>query len=175
MRQAERHAGRAAGTGTGCRRDAVSAIALQFTTEADPVSALIRAFSHGAFSHVDAVLPDGNLLGARADGGVQARPPGYAPFTRLLRVALSATDDQAAAFHHFLDAQRGRPYDLRAIAAFAADRDWRRPDSWFCSELQCAALEAAGWLRHRLATPANRITPADLLLLCSAFVDVAVA
>jgi hypothetical protein len=151
----------------------VSALTLQFSTEADPVSALIRAFSHGPFSHVDAVLSDGRLLGARADGGVQARAGGYAPFSRVLRVALPAHDDQAARFHDFLTAQLGRPYDLRAIAAFAVDRDWRRPDAWFCSELQCAALEAAGWFAHPIATPANRVTPADLLLLCSAFVEVA--
>jgi hypothetical protein len=82
MRQAERQAGGAAGRG-----DAASpVIALQFSTEADPVSALIRAFSHGPFSHVDAVLPDGRLLGARADGGVQARATGYAPFSRVLRI-----------------------------------------------------------------------------------------
>jgi hypothetical protein len=146
-------------------------IALQFSTEADPISALIRAFGHGPFSHVDAVLPDG-LLGARADGGVQIRPVGYAPFSRVLRVELPATPEQAAAASVFLRAPVGKPYDDLAIAAFAADRNWRDDAAWFCSELQSAMLESIGWFPHTLATPANRLTPDDLLLLCSAFTDV---
>jgi hypothetical protein len=150
-------------------------ISLQFSTEADAISALSRAFSHGPFSHVDAVLGDGGLLGARLDGGVRIRHAGYAAFSRLLRVDLPSTDAQSAAFHGFLSDQLGKPYDPLAIAAFAANRDWRQPGHWFCSELIAAALEAADWFGHALATPANRVTPDDLLLVCSAFVDVTLA
>lgn len=153
-------------------------IRLQFSTQNDPVSALIRAFGHGPFSHVDAVIEASTgtaglgLVGARTDGGVQVRPLAYAPFSRVLGVLLPATDVQTVAFYGFMRAQVGKPYDHRAIAAFAVDRDWRTREAWFCSELVTAALEAAGWFSHTLATPANRVTPDDLLLLCSAFVDV---
>jgi hypothetical protein len=54
----------------------------------------------------------------------------------------------------------------------APDRDWRKPDSWFCSELVTAALQAAGWFTRPLATATNRFTPSDLLLVLSALVAV---
>jgi hypothetical protein len=107
------------------------------------------------------------LLGARSDGGVLIRPSNYAPFSRTQRVTLPATDEQTDAFHAFLQAQVGKKYDMTAIVAFAFDRDWREDDSWFCSELQAAALEAAK-IVHPLSTPANKIYPAALLFMSSA-------
>ena len=72
------------------------------------------------------------------------------------------------AFYAFLKTQIGKPYDHSAILGFALDRDWRQSDSWFCSELVAAALEKAGYFSFCLAAPANKITPADLLLALSA-------
>lgn len=118
-------------------------------------------------------MPDGSLLGARSDkvggkpAGVQVRPDGYEAWSRIERVSLQATPEQEAKFRTFLTAQIGKPYDSLAIAAFAVGRDWREPDSWFCSELQAAALEASGWLPRPLASVANEITPRDLLLVVS--------
>ena len=150
----------------------MSNIALQFAAQNDALSRAICAFDHGWPSHVDAVMPGGRLLGARADGGVKLRTANYARFARVLRVAIPAADDVSARFYAFLNAQLGKPYDFEAIAAFALDRDWRKPDSWFCSELVAAALQAAGWFAHPLATASNRITPSDLLLVLSPFVTV---
>ena len=158
----------------------MTAIILQFSYQRDLGADLIKYFGHGAgFSHVDAVLPDGSLLGARSDvcqgvpPGVQIRPPLYADFARTLRVSLDATDTQLHGFNNFLQGQIGKPYDMEAIIGFAVGRDWRAPDSWFCSELQGAALEACGWFPFALATPANKLDPDDLLLALSARVKVA--
>ena len=150
----------------------MSNIVLQFAAQNDALSRAICAFDHGWPSHVDAVMPDGWLLGARADGGVRLRVKDYARFSRVLRVELPAADDVAAKFHAFLTAQLGKPYDFESIAAFAVGRNWQKPDSWFCSELAAAALQAAGWFAHPLATTTNRITTSDLLLVLSAFVTV---
>ena len=147
-------------------------IVLQFAAQSDTLSLAVRAFDHGWYSHVDAIMPDGTLLGARADGGVRRRLKDYARFSRALRVELPATDDVAAKFYAFLTAQLGKPYDFEAIAAFVVGRNWQKPDSWFCSELVAAALQAAGWFAHPLATATNRITPSDLLLVLSAFVAI---
>jgi hypothetical protein len=154
------------------------AITIQLSALDDVGSVAIRAFSHGPYSHVDAVLPDGNLLGARSDqigdvpAGVQVRKPGYADFSALRHVVLPTTVDCEAAFYAFLQTQTGKPYDHSAILGFALDRDWREPDSWFCSELIAAALEKAAYFSFSLAAPANKITPADLLLALSATANV---
>ena len=144
---------------------------LRFVTGDDFVSRAIRAGEYGFWaSHVEAQMPDGTLLGAHLDGGVEARPAGYdqGEFTRELYVHLPATTPQDDAFHAFLRAQIGKPYDLTAIEALALGRDWTTPDSWFCSELQAAALRTCGWFASDLATQAAKITPRDLLLMLSA-------
>ena len=65
-------------------------IKLQFSRSTELVSRLIAMACRSPFSHVDIVLPDGNLLGASdspdapvLEGnpkGVAIRPPNYQPF-----------------------------------------------------------------------------------------------
>jgi hypothetical protein len=144
-------------------------IPIRFVTSSDPVSAGIRAMEYGFWaSHVEAIMPDGRLLGAHFQGGVMARPKGYDGTTRVREVIVPvpATPEQEEAFWAFLNAQLGKPYDDTAILAFLVNRDWQEPDSWFCSELIAAALMTAGILLP-LATQANKITPRDVLLILS--------
>jgi len=151
-------------------------ITIRFVTGHDPVSDGIRAFEYGFWAtHVEALMPDGTLLGAHAQGGVQARPNGYdkTEFTRELYVSIPATPAQTDAFHSFLRAQVGKPYDFRAIAGLALQRDWQSEDSWFCSELQAAALCHCGVFPPHLATEFNRVTPRDVLLIVSSRLDLA--
>jgi uncharacterized protein YycO len=141
-------------------------ISLQFVTQKSLGSSLIRWGTHSDFSHVDVVLFDGRLLGARNDTavpGVCIRPANYAPFTRRQTVIVPTQEDRA--FYSFLVDQLGKPYDWKAIVGFAVDRNWRDPDSWFCSELVAAALEAAKIVK--VQTPANRISPNDVFLLAA--------
>lgn len=147
-------------------------IVLQFCAARGLESRAIEWFGHGWCSHVDSVLEDGSLLGARMDGGVAIRQPGYATFSRTERVILPTTPEIAAAYHAFLMAQIGKRYDVDGIVAFVVGRDWRDPTRWFCSELVAAGLETSGYFPYPLATPANRLTPPDLLLACSARVRV---
>jgi hypothetical protein len=155
-------------------------IVLHFSAQADLGSELIRWFSHGAYSHVDSALPDGRLVGARSDvclgipAGVQVRPPGYAGFSRVLRIDLPADDNVTNAYYRLLAAEIGKPYDMRAIAGFASGRDWREGGAWFCSELSTAMLERSGWFPFPLATPANKMDPDDELLAVSARVGLIV-
>ncbi len=132
-----------------------------------PVSNTIAWFSGGDFAHVDAVLSDGRLLGARLDNGVQIREPNYQKWAKKVVFTLPVTPEKDAAWLSFLMAQIGKPYDKTAIWGFAAGRDWREPDSWFCSELAAAALEQAGACPV-LYTPANKITPSGFATVLSA-------
>lgn len=139
-------------------------------------SGLISWFG-GDFSHADAIMPDGTLLGARSDSipdgyprGVQKRPGPPKPYENVMRsvtFTLSSTDQQAKDFYGFLIEQIGKPYDKTAIIAFALDRDWREQDSWFCSELIAAALEVSG-LCPKLYLADSKITPGHLALVLSA-------
>ena len=153
-------------------------IRLQFVCEAALSSQAIAWFSAGHFSHVDAVLPDGRLLGARDDSvggqppGVRIRPPNYVRWSRRVVMTVPASPAQAMEFYAFLYSQLGRPYDRAAIWAFAFNRDWREHDSWICSELQSAAGEHAGIL-PRLYLAANKITPVACALAFSAVGGVA--
>jgi hypothetical protein len=139
---------------------------LQFSAGDGLASEAIRRFSRGWPTHVDVVVPDG-LLGARLDGGVKIREPGYAVFNRTLTVRLASTAEQEVRFTSFLYSQLGKPYDSEAIAGLALGRDWRDDSKWFCSELIAAALEVSGWLPKPLAFASHEITPRDLLLVVS--------
>jgi uncharacterized protein YycO len=153
-------------------------IQLQFVCEAALSSQAIAWFSAGHFSHVDAVLPDGRLLGARDDAvggqppGVRIRPPNYVKWSRRVGMTVPASPEQVTAWHSFLIDQLGKPYDSAAIWAFAFNRNWREADSWICSELQSAAGEHSG-IMPRLYLAANKITPVACALAFSAVGGVA--
>jgi uncharacterized protein YycO len=148
-------------------------VRLQFVCEAALSSQAIAWFSAGHFSHVDAMLPDGSLLGARSDSvggkppGVQVRPQGYVKWQRRVVMTVPATDQQAVLFYSFLNRQVGKPYDSEAIWAFVFNRDWRQQDSWICSELVSAAGEEAA-IFQKLYLAANKITPVSCALAYSA-------
>lgn len=148
-------------------------IYLQFVRQAALTSDLIAWLSQGHVSHVDCVLPNGNLLGSRSDRvggkpvGVQIRPPDYEKFILKEVLTVPAKPKQERDFYTFLDAQLGKPYDHAAIWGFVTGRNWRDDDSWICSELQAAGLEAAG-IVPPLYLAANKISPGSLALAVSA-------
>jgi hypothetical protein len=154
-------------------------ITLQFVREAHMASGLIAWFGAGEFSHVDAVFPDGRLLGARhrpiggTEGGVQIRPADYSTFVRRVVMEVPCSDEQEQGFYGYLRNQVGKPYDSSAIWGFVTGRDWRNPERWICSELLPAAAEFVHIL-PRLYVPANKITPVGCCLAFSAIGGVVV-
>ena len=147
-------------------------IQIRFVTCGDAVSDGIRAFEYGFWAtHVEALMPEGVLLGAHAAGGVQARPRDYdkSEFTRELYISIPATAAQMEAFHSFLRAQVGKPYDFLAIAGIALQRDWRMEDSWICSELIASALTQpqVDIFPSHIAAEFNHVTPRDVRLIAS--------
>lgn len=155
----------------------MGAIVLQFVGGSGFGSGMIKWFGHGAYSHVDAVLSDGTLLGARNDdiddvpAGVQIRAASYVENESVRRITLPATDEQEAAFYAFMRAQIGKPYNRIGIYAFAVNASWSSVGAWFCSQVVTAALQASKWMRD-LSEPPNKIDPDDLLLIISALVPV---
>lgn len=154
----------------------MSEIVLQFVSGENTGAKLIEWFSQGEVSHVDAVLPGykGDLLGARSETigsvppGVQIRPANYAAWNKVVRVVLPAPEAMVTEFYNSLMPELGKPYDEEAILAFIAGRNWRDPCAWFCSEVIGFKLEACKYFPWPLATPANKLTPAGLMLATSA-------
>lgn len=152
-------------------------IVMQFVGNDSWGSRLIKWFDHGDYSHVDTVMPDGSLLGARNNvisgipAGVQIRPASYVEGYISKRVSIPCADSQADVYYDFVQTQIGKPYDQLAIVAFAIGRNWRNDSAWFCSELNSSALEKSGVV-NRLIAPANKIAPNGLLLVLSALVQI---
>jgi len=148
-------------------------IVLQFVEGSGFGAALIKWYDRGQYSHVDTVLPDGTLLGARDDSigsiaaGVQIRPASYVAGETVRRVILPVTDAQETAYYAFLQAQIGKPYNELAIAAFAAGTTWSSPNSWFCSMLVAYGLQLIK-VFNTLSEDATKVAPDTLLLLISA-------
>ena len=145
-------------------------IILQFSTQKNIGSKILHVFDHIWCSHVDAVLPEGGLLGAKWHGGVTIRP--NKGFVKKLVVELPTTAEIETRFYDFLKLQLGKPYDWQGILAFVVDRHWDEDDSWFCSELIGAALQYSGFLPYKLFSTANKITPQDLMVMCNMFVEI---
>lgn len=152
----------------------MSAIRLQYSTESGIGSALIRWWTDSRWSHVDAVLPDGSLLGARPDypvggqTGVQIRPANYAAFTG--RLVVQVETPRADAFYNVLRRQIGKPYDTAGVLDFVFDQDGNvlTPHGFFCDALMIAPAEWVRVFPHRLAVPFRKIAPGASLLAFSA-------
>jgi hypothetical protein len=157
-------------------------IKLQFSRSTENISKLIAWACRSPFSHVDAVLDDGNLLGASDSpnapvitgnpSGVAIRPPDYQPFAirRIAHVYVPARVE--ARFYDILRSQLGEPFDNSAMhAVFSSHvsdpRDWKDESAWFCSELKAWSFEEAGALDVPPLISKNRVTPPDLLLIIS--------
>jgi hypothetical protein len=140
----------------------------------DLSSKLIGYFGAGYFSHVDVRDEEGWWWGARSDEvyadkrywpkGFQCRPPDYNATEELWEFTLEVTEEQYQAFWRFTKDQERKPYDWRAIIAFALPfavrRNWRDPAQWFCSEEQTGACEAAG-IFSKLWERVTRVTPGE--------------
>jgi hypothetical protein len=145
----------------------VAKIELLFSRRVHPGSAVIRAFTWSAWSHVD-VLDSATryerLFGATAKDGVQWGKT-EDRIDHASRYAFASVDTdvhpvQLASFWMFLGRQEGKAYDWSAVFGIGIHRDWAEDDKWFCSELVAAAFGHVGIeLAHKKL---NRVTPQDL-------------
>jgi hypothetical protein len=140
-------------------------IILRFVHATDIVSDGILVDTGGKYSHVEAVTPEGKLLGAHASGGVLARPSDYdaGKFDRERFLHLTAADEaMAAKFYHYLNAVIGEPYDFGAIAGFVSHLDVHQKHRVICSALQALALRWCEYFPVVLPVPAHELSPRDL-------------
>src|SRR5689334_23278551 len=124
----------------------------QFSTSAALASKIIRVLTCSLWSHVDLILPGEGLLGVSGSdksikdpGGVILRPFNAWPYLDKPKVArVACSQDVADKTTDFVRSQINQPFDKKALWNFLRDRcgnpdanrNWRDPNQWFCSELQ---------------------------------------
>lgn len=138
-----------------------AALRWQFVLGEDLSSQLISWYGqgYGGWSHVDLILPDGHLLGARSDRvggappGVQIRTPDYAKWKRRTVLTLPCSPVQASTAVNFAVSQVGTQYDGMDILGFILGRELATKGRWICSALQLVVAETAAVIPHLHVTP----------------------
>ena len=163
-------------------RHLVELIRLRLRAGSDCPSRAIAWWGNGfhGFSHVDLLLPSGELLGARSDlithkgvvypAGVQIRPWDYEPDIRSAIVIFKSTRAQAAIWEAWARSKIGADYDRRNIVDLITGRRPKLNTGRFiCSafgtdSLQLPLLE----LLPPLPVPPQQVTPDSLFIACVA-------
>lgn len=120
--------------------------------------------------HVDFVTPDGTLIGAHINGGVQERKPDYEKFGLRIQVTIPATEDQAAAALAYARSKIGTAYDSKDIAGIAFG-DARLHDSskLICSCLGSDIVDNSQYRIVRVAKDHWQVSPEELRIALTAF------
>lgn len=145
-------------------------IGLQFVLGSGWSSRLISWWGsgYGGYSHVDAILADGSLLGARSDSvggqppGVRIRPPAYEKWVRRCVVWMPASAQQASNWEKFLREQVGMGYDKSDILGLIIGKPLMSQGHWICSALQHEALHKIAIFPDMPQTPQQ--VPPNMLL-----------
>lgn len=144
-------------------------IAYSFVQSNDPIGRIIQAYERGPWSHVDCVLQDGSLLGARSDSvggkppGVQIRPPDYENWPARDVVELECDQSVSDNWSAFLTHQIGKPYaTIDLLVEYLTGSGGGDPNGdWWCSKMAARAGEISLWLPKPIGLGVNAITPAD--------------
>lgn len=156
-------------------------IVVQGSLEKALASEALAYFSMGGthgISHMDSVMDDGTLFGARDDHvggkppGLEKRPPGYATFIRRVVAHIPGTILQQQGYWAFLDSQEHKPYDEMDIWRFAENKDANPNGQWFCNAVVITALQSVDLLRSPLYLAPQKLTPVAAMVLITSIAGV---
>jgi hypothetical protein len=126
----------------------------------------IDKLTRAEISHVDFVTPEGTLIGAHIEGGVQERPADYAKFGLRIRVTFPVTDDQADAALAYARSKIGTRYDAEGILGIAiGDSRLHNAHDLICS---CLGSNIVDNEQYRIVWVANDhwlVTPNELRMV----------
>lgn len=147
-------------------------IILRFVASKGASSAVIRWAENYEYSHVEAVTPNGNYLGALFDGGVAERPSNYdaGEWTAQAFWTYPADTTETNAWVTWLRSKIGVPYDWEAIVGFAVRESLHERQHIICSALQSGALTLPVNILRSVVVPWHEMSPRDLAIACSALV-----
>lgn len=128
-------------------------------------SLIIRMLTASRFSHVVALDSDGAFATEAVWPAVRrVRTSELVKHYTYHEIADIPLHDEGKAAE-FLRLQLGKRYDWRALFGFwRRNRDWGRPQEWFCSELVAAAVNAGGG-SVPMFRKSERVTPQMLWLV----------
>lgn len=156
-------------------------ITLQFVRGSGLSSQLIAWWGNGynGFSHVDAVLSTGELLGARSDvikpldggaaipAGVQIRPPFYEKWDKRVVIEIPSAPSETSLWEQYLRKQVNDGYDESDILGLILGTPMSTSGHWICSALQTNAMQYVKKL-PLLGIPPQQVTPNTLAAVAMA-------
>lgn len=160
----------------------MSEIRVQFVLGSGLSSRAIAWWGQGynGWSHVDAVLSDGSLAGARSDiikplgggpaipAGCQIRPANYEKWARVMVMARQVDLGTRSMWDEFFRTRAGKiQYDKGDILGFILGEDKATAGRWICSAWNADAAETLD-LIPSICLPLTQITPNTLSAIYSA-------
>jgi hypothetical protein len=157
-------------------------VKVQFVLGAGLSSRLIAWWGQGynGWSHVDAVLSDGSLAGARSDvirplgggpaipAGCQIRPPRYEKWKRRTVMEKKSSPDDDALWDNFFRTRAGHAqYDEGDILGFILGSDHSQDGHWICSAWNLDGAETLD-LVPSIEIPVKQVSPNTLAAIYSA-------
>lgn len=131
------------------------------------------------YSHSDALMHDGRLVGARSDrigtllngdpapAGIQSRQPFYDRWVRRTVYFKEVPAARADEWEALAAADIGTRYDKAGIWRLIVGEQPVVDGWWFCSAYQIDRLQQLGEVRKDLCVPPQQCTPDDLALILS--------
>lgn len=115
-----------------------------FTSGNNIAAVAIKLATQCRWYHCGALTDDGVVYEARfAKGVIKSDLDEFKSRGHYLIIDYDVDDVTAAT--DFLESQVGKKYDYTGLYGYLTmDRDWQKPDSWYCSELLSAALDNGG-------------------------------
>jgi hypothetical protein len=138
------------------------------TTEHNWLSNLIRWETQGTVSHVESILPGGDIIGAYLDGIKQIPGDSDLGYTSQIFVDVEASQEAIDKWVRYLKSRVGRKYDFLAALGFMLHMNIRTPGAFICSMDATLGLRISGTFPRPLSEPAHRVSPRDLLFALSA-------
>lgn len=106
------------------------------------VSQAICKETRSEICHVDILTPNGTLIGAHAQGGIQERSPDYEKWGLRIRVILQVPEEKARAFYGYVRSMIGTPYDQKDILGIAlGDARIHQDGRMICSQFGALASD----------------------------------
>ena len=131
------------------------------TTKNNWLSNLIRWETQGTVSHVESILPSGDIIGAYLDGVKQIPGGTDLGYTSQIFVDVLAPHAAIDKWVAYLKSRVGRKYDFLAALGFLLHMNIRTPGAFICSMDAILALRESGPFPRPLSEPAHRISPRE--------------
>lgn len=113
---------------------------------------LIKVWTFSKYCHAEIVFSNGEWFSAREFKSGTAfvnGPPAGERFSMYDFVKLPFNSVAEARIRKWCGSEKGCDYDVRGVlfSFLPIPIGWQSAESWFCSEVCCAALQTEGWFR----------------------------